>query len=145
MSAPLRIRRPSKFGPEAEHSDDPGTPTPADGFKDYLNRLVKMIPSEIIGLYMIGSGYIDIKDKGLIVGWSIACFILVFVVRIFGTSDKRRNVPPEWPAIFISAAAFIIWLYWLGGPFQAYGIQKPSIASLAVLIFSFIAPYFYKE
>jgi hypothetical protein len=73
------------------------------------------------------------------------CFILVFVVRIYGTSDKRNEIPPEYPAVLISAGAFIVWLYWLGGPFKAYDIQRPNIASLIVLLYSFTAPYLYKE
>ncbi len=51
MSAPFRIRR-RDVGSRAVSR------ATGDEFKSYLERLMKMIPAEIVGLYLIGSGFI---------------------------------------------------------------------------------------
>src|SRR6185437_16168556 len=66
----------------------PAPQTPADGMKEYLARLVKLIPTEVVGLYMVGTGILQQTakdDKVSWLVWAIICFILVIVVRVFGT------------------------------------------------------------
>jgi hypothetical protein len=133
MTAPFRIKRPAPGGARGA----------SDHFKDYLERLLKMIPGEVVGLYMIGSGFIQQHAAGLI-AWSAVCLVMVIVVRIYGTSDLANGVKPQSFPVFVSAVAFVIWIYWLGEPYRELGIYYPSLASLAVLFWSFTVPIFYK-
>jgi hypothetical protein len=133
MSAPFRITRP----PEKEVLSG------EDSFKEYLSRLLKMIPAEIVGLYMIGSGF-TAGNYNLQTGWIVICFVLVFVVRVKMTGDKIKNLDPQPVPILIAAIAFIIWTYYLGEPYIHYRLYDPKISSLAILLWSFIIPLFYK-
>ena len=137
MSAPFRIRR-----------RDVGARTVSreagEGFKDYLERLMKMIPAEVIGFYLIGIGVIPEGQRGWLLVWSIVCLIGVVVVRAYGTSDSKENLPPQWSVIFISAGAFVIWLYSLGGVFKVYNLHVPFVGSLLVLAWTFFVPIVYK-
>jgi hypothetical protein len=62
MTAPFRIHRPDKrVGKVASGGDE--------GFKFYLDRFMKLIPGEAVGLYLIGSGFIP---KGGIVNLALS-------------------------------------------------------------------------
>lgn len=135
MSAPFRIEKPAVRGPERSSSE---------AFKDYLERLLKMIPGEVVGVYMIGAGFIPKENPNWLILWSVVCLILVFIVRIFGTADPKEDKKPQPVPVGIAAGAFVLWLYWLGGPFVTLGIHKPFIASLLVLLWSFVIPIFYE-
>jgi hypothetical protein len=137
MAAPFRLKTREEVRNQLRDGDD-------QGFKEYLGRLLKLIPAEIVGLYMIGSGFIP---SDVIVGqlaWSGVCLILIIVVRIYGTADKENDLPYQGVPVFISTVAFLIWIYWLGGPFVKLGIYISWFASILVLICSFLVPLFYK-
>ncbi len=138
MSAPFRIRRPSAI-----------TKTSTGGkvnqqIRDYFDRLIRMIPAEVIGLYMVFSGFIPAEYPWVLVVWSVLCLIGVFLIRIWGTADPDANLPPQGVPVGIAAGAFVIWLYYIGGPFAAYDIHLPWVGSLAVGFWSFVIPIFYK-
>lgn len=135
MSAPFRIEKTTVFR-------DPDR-SATDAFKEYLDRLLRMIPGEVVGLYMIGSGFIPAEYSNWLIGWSILCLVLVFIVRWFGTADPKADKKPQPVPVLIAAGAFVIWLYWLGGPFIILKIHKPFIGSLLVLVWSFVIPIFY--
>lgn len=139
MSAPLRIIRPdSSSGLRSSVSEK------EEGLKSYLERLVKMIPGEVVGFYLIGRGEIADNQAVELVIWALIGLVAVIVVKAWGTSDKANDVQPDWIHVTISSIAFVIWTYTLGGPFLAYGIYVPSIGSLLVLTWTFFIPIFYK-
>jgi hypothetical protein len=90
MAAPLRITRPPmvkaamrKGGPAQEK------PTP---IQSYMERLVKLIPAEVVGLYLVGQGIIPPVEKVAIVVWSIVCLVLVVLVRAKTTGDRVNSI-----------------------------------------------------
>ena len=139
MSAPYRIRR-----ADVQVKVAAAQPAASEGFKEYLDRLMRMIPAEVVGLYLIGSGLIPIGHRLVLLIWTAICLIGVVVIRAFGTTDRQKNLPPQWGAVFISAAAFIIWIYSFGGVFALYDKHIPYIGSLLVLAWTFFVPIFYR-
>jgi hypothetical protein len=140
MAAPFRIER-KDVGVRAVAAEGGG----GEALKFYLEKLLKMIPAEVVGLYMIGNGLIPKGNNVALVIWSVVCLIGVFVVRGYGTADKAEGKRADWTMVIISAIAFVIWLYNLGGPFAAYpGVHQPYIGSLLVLVWTFFIPYIYK-
>lgn len=114
-------------------------------FKSYLDRLIKMIPGEVIGLYLVGIGAISQNSapRLVLVIWAIFCLVCVFLARIYGTKEPGK--PPQWPLIVISAVSFVIWIYTMpSGPFDAFGAYIPVLGSLLVLGWTFVIPFFYK-
>ena len=135
--APFRIRK--------IHSKSVGGPrSREEALKMYLDRLMRMIPGEVVGLYLVGSGFIPATNRMILAVWSLVCLAGVIVERLFGTADRKENLGPQWPAVLISSVAFVIWLYSLGGPFAAFGIYLPYVGSLLVLAFTFFVPYIYR-
>jgi hypothetical protein len=141
MSAPLRITRNAAI-PEAARALD-ATETP-DPVKDYIGRLVKLIPGEVVSIYLVGTGIIPAGQSFGLAIWAAVCLGLVVVVRAYSTSDPAKHLGPQWPAVIIAAISFVIWVYTIGGPFTAYGLAVPWAGSLAVLVWTFLIPYIYK-
>jgi hypothetical protein len=153
VSALLRIVR-----RRGAASDDPG--------KDYLDRLIKLIPAEVIGLYLAGKGAIQAyyapaaevagaaKDAALAAPhpleglawlfWFAVCLIGVFVVRGWATSDPASGLKPQWKAVGIAAFSFVVWVYSFGDGFARWGLWNPLFASLLVFAWSFFVPFIYK-
>ncbi len=143
MSAPYRITRPSVRVGAAAAGAPPSEPG-AQSFQGYLDRLMKMIPGEAIGLYLVGSGFIPQNQAPVLAAWTIVCLIGVIALKAYGTADTANHLPPDWIHVAISAIAFIIWVYSIGGPFAAFGLAVPYIGSLLVLAWTFFIPIFYK-
>ena len=137
MSAPYRIRRPGD-------GETATAVTPKEGFNSYLDRLMKMIPAEVIALYLVGSGIIPKEQYVGLVMWSVICLAGVILLRAYGTADAPANKPTDWTHTIISAVAFVIWVYSLGGPFALFKVYIPWIGSLLVLVYTFFVPIFYK-
>ena len=142
MSAPFRIKRQAK-------GDQARTHSAADDINSYLDRLLKMIPAEIISLYLVGSGLIpdDLlpQDRGVALGvWALVCLVGLVIVRAYGTADLPNNLPVDWRHVAISSVALLVWVYSLGGPFEAFNLHIPFVGSLLVLAWTFFAPVFYK-
>ena len=137
MAAPLRIVR-AGTGVRAV-----GLAGSDDAFKFYLDALLKMIPAEAVSLYLAGVGIIPRDQDGALMGWSAFCLLVVIIVRVIGTSDRRAGIKPDWIHVAISVIAFLVWLYSLGGPFVSLGIHVPYIGSLLVLAWTFLAPVLY--
>ena len=130
MSAPFRIVR--------------GVRKDGDGFKDYLERLMRMIPGEVVGLYLIGNGFIPADQLIGSLVWVVICLILIIIVRLYGTADGPDKPPQTFP-VFVAAVSFVIWVYSIGGPFaKLEAWYYPWIGSLAVLVWTFLIPKFYQ-
>lgn len=133
MSAPLRIRLPARMA--AGNSD---------GLKPYLDRLLKLIPAEVLSLYLVGVGVIPKPAIFVSFFWAAFCLVAVGVVKAYGTSDSVNDVSADWTHVTLSMTAFVIWIYSIGGPFQTLGWHQPYIGSLLILGFTFFVPYLYR-
>jgi len=149
MAAPLRIRKPTAPDEEGKNivqfANPPPPPPPPTGFEEYMKRLVKLIPGEVVGLYLVGVGVIPPGTKTIaFVIWAAICLGLVILVRARLTGDPANNVPPQWMAVFVSAVSYVLWVFTMPGPLQSFGSGLPFIGSLAVLVWTFIIPFFYR-
>jgi hypothetical protein len=138
MASPFRVIHPRAKLQKVGAAEEP--------VREYFERLIKMIPADVVGLYLVGSGLIPKEKRAVLVVWTALCLFAVVAVRIWGTADPdpQRPSPPQWPVVGISSVAFLIWVYSIGGAFAAYGIAEPYIGSLLVLAWTFFVPIFYK-
>ncbi len=126
----LRIRIQPPEAPDAARTADAAA-KPGDS---YVERLLKLIPAEAIGIYLVGLQVVGTDPKnGLAVGqWSLACIAFVFVFRsILSTESPKFGVGEgkgffewwqqirkeiQWPAVLIATVSFIVWASALGYP-----------------------------
>jgi hypothetical protein len=137
MSAPYRItsRAGARRGPAAQSGEE---------FNSYLDRLMKMIPAEVIALYLVGAGMIPEGQSIAIAVWAVVCLIGVVMLRVYGTADAANHKPADWTHTLICAGAFVLWVYSIGGPFTAFNLHVPWLGSLFVLAYTFFIPLLYK-
>ncbi|HNY14247.1 MAG TPA: hypothetical protein PKI12_01825 [Bacteroidales bacterium] len=120
----------------------------------YYDKLVKLIPSEIIGAYLVLSnilGYAggNIQAKALAVSGTeaemrpvliqVVFFILLALTPLYLRKISRvKNVTQ----LVVTTFSFIIWVYTLGGPFSVWGIYYSLIGSVVLVLWSLIIPLF---
>lgn len=130
MTGALRIRaRPT--GPE------PPAVTEAKAMDSWIERLVKLVPAEIVATYLAGRGY----AADFVGWWPFVCLLLLLIVRIQAT--RTSTSAPQWAAISISAISFVIWVFAVGGQFVTFSLSQ-NHASLLVLVWTTVVPALYK-
>lgn len=160
MGTILRIRSHRENAIEAETTAASGGTSP-DSAKQYIERVVKLIPSEVVGVYLVGKAGIqarftdkadhsqDMFSEGTYwIGWTAFCLLAVIAIRSWATSDKVT--PVEKPAVAIAAISFLIWVYSFGDAFKFISVRNHSLwdsllAMLLVFAWTLAVPFFYRE
>ena len=152
MAAPLRINRPKPAAFRTATAPTPGGDGTVeqdragddDRGSNYLERLTKLIPGEVVALYVGGSALIEPDRHWLLLIWSLVGLVALVALRTVGTRDPATGKGPQWTAITLSIISYAIWIYTLGGPFAAFGIHDPTIGRLLVMGWTFFIPIFYR-
>jgi len=120
----------------------------------YSDKLVKLIPSEIIGAYMVLSNILgynagniqasvlpkpvtenDLKPILL----QIVFFVLLVLTPVYLKKISKVNNVTQ---LGVTTISFIIWVYTLGGPFVVWGLYYSLIGSVVLVLWSLIVPLF---
>lgn len=135
---------------------EPGTQG-ATRMQQSLDVLINTIPGEVLVLWAALEGAAELYGLpawaygGLLVVAALAT--PVYAYRSIdkpddGSSDsdvrwwQEANV--QWQSVS-ATGAFLVWVYYLGGPFQAAGLQNAALATVLVLVypvFVVISPYY---
>jgi hypothetical protein len=111
----------------------------------YLNSLLKYIPTEIVGAYLVIQGFIlaakpdeKLQFMAILIS-SVALFAITpfYLWRLQGVTAVAQ--------IIISTISFAVWVYILGGPFVAWKIHYPLIGSILLVIWTLIIPIVLKK
>jgi hypothetical protein len=111
---------------------------------DYKDRLVKLIPSEIITAYITLHGLIISQQENQSVFlWIVfSCLVVLTPIYLYNISDVKK-----WGQISFTTVAFIIWVLAIGG----FKIMLPQVAilneflgSLLLIIYTLLIPLVYK-
>lgn len=114
---------------------------------DYTARLLKLIPADIIGVYLTISNLISTNGKtpdqnhGL--QWAML-IVLVLVTPIYLWKIAQVKAKAE---IAIAVVSFILWAICLGGPFEGIDIAGQSLKFLGALImpvYTLLVPKIYQ-
>jgi len=112
--------------------------TGTDPFAEWMERLVKLIPGEIVGAYVL------LRDVGGAtfseIVWPLIFLILTFGFRAWTTSENSK---PQWAAAIISTIAFVFWVYITGGNFFGLLVDT-QIMSGFMVVYMLIVSKVYK-
>jgi V8-like Glu-specific endopeptidase len=129
----------------------------AGNFDSYLERLVKLIPAEVVGAYLVGRELAAANDATG--GWALTCLVFVFIFRALMTQTKLtwriKSSEIQWAAVWISAVSFVFWVYSFGDHilfFPPCFLNSPDckwdglswVASLGLLLWTPLIPYIYQ-
>ena len=147
MAYPFRIERRAPIAAAAA-----GKPGDAE-LADYMDRLVRLIPAEVLGVYLIVRGFWggtaelpadSTVSSGFLEWWPVFCVFLVILSRLWGTRDASRKFSSaQLPGTGIAVISFIIWVYAMGHTILGWMLPDPRFASTAVILWVFVVPYFY--
>lgn len=108
---------------------------------DYLSRVAKYIPGEIVATYLSLIGImktVDPHDEAKIPAlWVI--FIVCFLLTPAYFWKMTEQGHPKLRHILISSGAFLVWAYALGGVFESMGWHKPWLASVILALYTLLA------
>jgi hypothetical protein len=113
------------------------TPAAAD---DYMTKLVKYIPTEIVAVYLFISGILKNLAPNAVLDWGVFVLLLVLTPVYIWRVTKDPQKSPAWDQLVVSFVSFAVWVFALGGPFAAYAWYNPLYGSILVALFTLIAP-----
>ena len=123
----------------------------------FQDKVVKLIPTEIVGAYMVLNGIIGlpsaptggsvralsvppVSDETLRLYLIQAVFAILLVITPFYLTKIAKVTNRRQLAA--TTASFVIWAYTLGGPFVVWGLYYPIVASVLLVIWSLVVPMF---
>lgn len=123
-------------------------PSPSTDFPEigraYFGRLIKMIPAEVLALYVAIAPLAAKEHLALQIAIPAVCLGLVILSRTLGTRRAPDHVKIDPWTVVISSVAFAIWVYALGGPFASLGIYNAVLACILVTVYTTAVPMIYR-
>lgn len=149
MAGSLRIyraspARPAALGLPAEAGA--GVAAPTASVDDYVQKVVKLIPSEVVGAYLVGAAMVadGPAKEAEKAWWAAICLVAVIVLRIYLTRSGADPAVPgrrfQWDAVVVSAISFAIWVHAMGDQLPGLGWLSGARASQALILWSIFAP-----
>lgn len=119
-------------------------------FQDYLDRLQRLIPSEIIGIYLFArnlsehrlsadSRWFDYLINNYL---AIICLVVLIPLRAWGT--RTRGQAPQWGVVWIAGISFALWVYLVGDSILGFVIADKRIIVFAVALWTLVSTWLYK-
>ncbi|KTG30655.1 hypothetical protein [Haloferax profundi] len=118
------------------------------GVSDALYQLKNTIPKDVLVLWAALEGAVRLYGLPFEVYVALVAFItLVMPIYVYRAIEKPdsptlESTPGQWWDTaniqwqsLLSAGAFLVWVYYLGGPFAMAGLQDPGIAAVLVIIY----------
>src|SRR3990172_7957413 len=111
---------------------------------DYSDRLLKLIPGEVVAAYITIDGIIPphtlaAKWVSLVVSLVLLIAIPLYLTKTLAVENLRQVV--------FTMASFLVWLYSLGGPFKLWAtatgipLHVPYIGSILLILWTLLIPF----
>jgi hypothetical protein len=107
--------------------------------EDYLGRVVKYIPAEIVTLYLSATGVVpntNLHRSTFL--WAIFAFCVVVTPVFMSIATRDAGKKSLLTQVILSTIAFPIWAYALGGIFTTTPGYAPFIGSLMLMAATFL-------
>ncbi len=106
-------------------------PASADSYSD---RLLKYVPVEIIGAYLLIEGLLRELLKGDALPWGLLALMLLGAVGAWLFSTQVLGVlrPVQ---LAMTVFAFVVWVFATGGWFSTMQFWAPGWGTIAVIVF----------
>lgn len=104
---------------------------------DYLSKLLKQVPLEIIGAYLVLEGFINtgLMNQPVALQWVLAVLFFLGVVASYFFTRRVLHVRRQ-SQLLTTCASFCIWVYAVGGWFSLVAGYQPWLASCLVVAFA---------
>jgi hypothetical protein len=119
---------------------EPDLPT----VNDYKDRLVKLIPTEIITAYVTIKGLVSGSgvqgNKQLLIWIVFAVLLIVNPLYLYYVTQVKKT-----GQIVFSSIAFVLWVMVIGGTFSnILGFPPEFLGSILLVLYTLFIPFVYK-
>ena len=106
----------------------------------YVDRLVKLLPSEGVATYLVLDGILGTLKQPVVV-WVVTLVMLILTPVYLRRATHVRSVRQ----IVLSTVSFLVWAIAVGSALQQSlgSYYQPACGSLLVVLFTFVVPIFY--
>jgi hypothetical protein len=103
----------------------------------YHEKLLKLIPTEIIAAYLailgvIPETYPNTKELLIIVSIILFCFVPVYIILL----QKVTKITQ----IVFTTLSFAVWVFSIGGPFKEYDFYQAFMGSIVLIGWTLLIP-----
>ena len=111
----------------------------------YQDKLLKLIPTEIVGAYMFLSGVVSgspdqaaatastLDDRLIMfVFFALLVFTPLYLWRVSNVTNIAQ--------LIVTTISYVVWVYTLGGPFSVWGIYNPLVGSVVLVMWTLAMP-----
>jgi hypothetical protein len=107
----------------------------------YFDKVIKYIPSDIVGAWIFASSAIKAASGVPVTASLWTAFAVLLAITPFWTWrwTKFPGKPAATTQITISTIAFAVWVFALGGPFATMAFYRPLYGSLILILYSLLA------
>lgn len=116
-------------------------PREIQSYNRYKDRLLKLVPTEIVAAYLVIEGVIPSDAPGAPLVSLLSSIVLLVLVPFY--LKKSMSVKRTKQIVF-TMISFVVWVYSLGGPFAYYGLYIGYIGSVILVLWTLLIPFFYK-
>jgi len=107
------------------------------GGNAYTEKLVKLIPTEIIGAYLAIEGMVSTLPSIQYIVLIISCLALTILIPfylwfLFGVRSKLQ--------IAVTMISFVVWIFSIGGPFLQYTWYLQVYGAVALILWTLVVP-----
>lgn len=112
--------------------------------KDYLQRVAKYVPGEVIAAYLAINGFlISVPQEARIVLLLINFFACLVLTPIYLAQMAEAN-QPKCTHLIVATVAFVVWAYTVSGDSGIFGMSvlnwyNSGVASALLVLFSLIS------
>lgn len=108
---------------------------PVPTMDDYFDRLLKYVPVEIMGLYLVIEGLLKSMYDGPTINYYLLGLLIVGAFFTFWYVKRYLKVVRVFQ-VLMSVLAFLIWVFSMGGWFETQGFWQAGWGAIAVVIFA---------
>ena len=105
---------------------------------DYIDRLLKYIPTEIVAVFILVQGFVmkldHASDPFKPILWGVFLLFAVLTPLYLWRILKVKKIIQ----LVISLVAFVVWVFALGGPFTTLGWYDPLYGQILLPIFTIV-------
>lgn len=121
----------------------PPAPSPSTTLSDYTDRLMKLIPAEVVTAYVGATALIASATKvPNSVPWIVFGVLLVITPFVYWRLTLDQHKQPAVGQTAASTIAFVVWVLALGGPFSQLSWYTPLYGGLLLIFYTTFVPLF---
>lgn len=115
--------------------------------QDITEKILNYIPAEIVAAFIsINAIFMSVEHPPTLTTQWIVFVILIALTALYTWKTTSHDLlPMATTQIVISTAAFVIWVYTLGGPFVMFSWYQPYWGTILVTLFTLLPPLLFAK